>query len=42
MKTKHPGTQTLATSRPLELLHLDLMDLTRTESLGGKKYKWLW
>ena len=24
-KAKHPGTQTSATSRPLELLHLDLM-----------------
>ena len=38
MKAKHPGTQTFATSRPLELLHLDLMGLTRTESLGGKRY----
>ena len=37
-KVKHPGTQTSATSRPLELLHLDLMGLTRTESLGGKRY----
>ena len=37
-KVKHPGTQTTATSRPLELLHLDLMDPTRTESLGGKRY----
>ena len=36
--TKHPSTQTSATSRPLELLHLDLMGLTRTESLGGKRY----
>ena len=35
-KAKHPGTQTSATSRPLELLHLDLMGPTRTESLGGK------
>ena len=38
MKAKHPGTQTSATSRLLELLHLDLMGLTRTESLGGKRY----
>ena len=38
MKAKHLGTQTSATSRPLELLHLDLMGLTRTESLGGKRY----
>ena len=37
-KAKHPGTQTSATSRPLELLHLDLMGLTRTEFLGGKRY----
>ena len=37
-KAKHPGTQTSATSRPLELLHLDLMGPTRTESLGGKRY----
>ena len=38
MKAKHPGTQTFTTSRPLELLHLDLMGLTRIESLGGKRY----
>ena len=38
MKAKHPGIQTSATSRPLELLHLDLMGLTRNESLGGKRY----
>ena len=37
-KAKPPGTQISATSRPLELLHLDLMGLTRTESLGGKRY----
>ena len=37
-KAKHHGTQTSATSRPLELLHLDLMGPTRTESLGGKRY----
>ena len=37
-KAKHPATQTFATSRPLELLHLDLMGPTRIESLGGKKY----
>ena len=38
MKTKHPSTQTSITSRPLELLHLDLMGPTKTESLGGKRY----
>ena len=37
-KAKHPGTQISTTSRPLELLHLDFMGLTRTESLGGKRY----
>ena len=38
MKAKHPSTHTSAKSRPLKLLHLDLMDPTRTESLGGKRY----
>ena len=37
-KAKHSGTQTSATSRPLEQLHLDLMGPTRTESLGGKRF----
>ena len=37
-KAKHPGTQTSATSRPLELLHLDFMGPTITESLSGKRY----
>ena len=37
-KAKHPNTQTSTTSKPLELLHLDLMGPTRIESLGGKKY----
>ena len=37
-KTKHPSTQTSTTSRPLKLLHLDLMGPTRTESVGGKRY----
>ena len=38
MKAKHASTQTSATSKPLELLHLDLMGPTRIESLGGKRY----
>ena len=38
MKIKHLSAQPSATSRPLELLHLDLMGPTRTESLGGKRY----
>ena len=37
-KAKHPSTQTSTTSRPLELLHLDLMGPMRTKSLGGKRY----
>ena len=37
-KAKHPSTQTFATSRPLELLHLDLIDPTGIKSLGGKRY----
>ena len=37
-KAKHPGTQTSATSRLLELLHLDLMGPTRTKFLGSKRY----
>ena len=37
-KAKHPGTQTSATSRPLELLYLDLMGPTRIKSLSGKRY----
>ena len=37
-KVKHLGTQTSTTSRPLELLHLDLMCPIGTESLNGKRY----
>ena len=37
-KSKTSGTQTSTTSRPLELLHLDLMGPTRDKSLGGKRY----
>ena len=38
MKAKHLGTQASTSSRPLELLHLDLIGTTRTESFGGKRY----
>ena len=38
MKAKLPSTQTSVTSRPSELLHMDLMGPTRTKSLGGKRY----
>ena len=37
-KSSHPKVNVIATSRPLELLHVDLMGPTRTESLGGKRY----
>ena len=37
-KAKYLGTQTSATSRPLELLHLDLIGSTRIKSLEGKRY----
>ena len=37
-KSKHPDTQTSAIFRPLELLHLDLVGPTKTESLSGKRY----
>ncbi|PNX96335.1 gag-pol polyprotein, partial [Trifolium pratense] len=34
----HPRLQHQATSRVLELLHMDLMGPMQTESLGGKRY----
>ena len=37
-KAQHHATLTTATTRPLELLHVDLMGPTRIDSLGGKKY----
>ena len=37
-KSSHPKVNVVATSRPLELLHVDLMGPTRTESMGGKHY----
>ena len=41
-KAKHPGTQTSATSRPLELLHLDLMGPTKPSLLVVRDTSWLW
>ena len=38
MKSKHPSVASVQTSRPLELLHIDLMGSARVQSLGGKKY----
>ena len=37
-KSSHPKINVVATSRPLELLHVNLMGPTRTESMGGKRY----
>ena len=37
-KSSHPKVNVITTSRPLELLYVDLMGHTRTESLGGKRY----
>ena len=37
-KAPHKKTNVVGTSRCLELLHIDLMGPSRTESLGGKRY----
>ena len=37
-KSTHPKVNVVATSRPLELLHVDLMGPMRTKSMGGKRY----
>ena len=37
-KAQHHATLITAMTRPLELLHVDLMGPTRIKSLGGKKY----
>ena len=36
-KANHPKVNVIATSHCLELFHVDLMGLTRTESLRGKR-----
>ena len=38
VKSKHPSITKVQTSRPLELLHIDLMGPARVQSLGGKRY----
>ena len=38
VKSKHPSVTEVQTSRPFELLHIDLMGPARVQSLGGKKY----
>ena len=37
-KSTHPKVNVVATSRPLELLHMDLMGPMRIESMGRKRY----
>ncbi|CAM8997413.1 unnamed protein product [Rhodiola kirilowii] len=37
-KASHPKVSQISTSRPLELIHMDLMGPMQTESYGGKKY----
>ena len=37
-KVSHHKVNVIANARCLELLHVDLMGPTRTESLGGKRY----
>ena len=38
IKSKHLSVASVQTSRPLELLHIDLMGLAGVQSLGRKKY----
>ena len=37
-QSKHPPKNIVSTSRPLELLHVDLFGPPSCDSLGGKKY----
>ena len=38
VKARHPSISEVQTSRPLELLNIDLMGPTKVQSLGGMKY----
>ena len=38
VKSKHFSVTEVQTSRPLELLHIDLIGPARVQSLGGRKY----
>ena len=38
VKSKHLSVTKVQTSRPFELLHIDIMGPARVQSLGGKKY----
>ena len=40
-RAAHKKINAMVTSYPLELIHIDLMGPTQTESLGGKKYIFL-
>ena len=40
-KSVHKKVTHLATFRPLELIHMDLMGPTRTQSINGKRYIFL-
>lgn len=37
-RVSHKKVTSIRTTKPLELLHMDLVGPTRTKSLGGKKY----
>ena len=37
-KTNHQKVNVISTSRSLKIPHVDLMEPTRSESLGGKRY----
>ena len=38
VKSEHPSISEVQNSKPLELLHIDLMGPVRVQSLGGMKY----
>ena len=38
VKARHLSISEVQTSRPLELLHIDLIGPTKVQSLGGMKY----
>jgi len=37
-RSSFKGKDIVSTSKPLQLLHMDLFGLTRTASIGGKRY----
>ena len=38
IKSTHKKAKQIATSKPFELVHMDLIGRTQIESIGGKKY----